>query len=356
MIRKKSWIILGIIAVLIKMFSFFPDAVEQYYSTGVYPYIVKFLRGLFGWIPFSIGDVFYGVIIIYLVIKCISFIRKLFNKAVNKKYAVSVLRRMVFVVLLVYVVFNLLWGLNYNRRGIAFQLHLDVQKYSTQELQNVLQIIVEKLNTIDSVSRLQRQELNSKSILFAKSIKAYQQLAVRDPVFRYASPSVKPSIFSYAGDYLGFTGYYNPFSGEAQVNTTVPVFVQPFTTCHEVGHQLGYAKENEANFAGYLAAKASGNPAFQYSVYFDLYMYAAKQLYMRDSTLLVPLRESLKPAIRKDYRDLRIFYKKFENPFEPVINRLYGNYLKANQQPQGIMSYDEVIAWLIAYYKKTGSI
>ncbi len=69
-------------------------------------------------------------------------------------------------------------------------------------------------------------------------------------------------MYSYLGNYLGFTGYYNPFTGEAQVNTTVPLFVQPFTTCHEIGHQLGYAKENEANFAGYLAAKSSPDAGF----------------------------------------------------------------------------------------------
>ena len=37
-----------------------------------------------------------------------------------------------------------------------------------------------------------------------------------------------------------------------------------------------------------------------------------------------------------------------------MINKIYGNYLKANQQPQGLMSYNEVIAWLIAYSKKYG--
>ena len=257
---------------------------------------------------------------------------------------------------MIYVAFNLLWGLNYNRKGIAYQLQLDVKPYSTTELSAILKLIVERLNTLDSASRLQRNELKRKSVLFANSVKAYQHLENENIIFGYASPSVKPSIFSYAGNWLGFTGYYNPFSGEAQVNTMVPPFVQPFTTCHEIGHQLGYAKENEANFAGYLSAKSSGNPAFQYSVYFDLYLYAARELYARDSTLLVPLRESLKPSVRGDFRELRKFYKKYENPLDPIISKIYGNYLKANGQPQGLMSYNEVIAWLIAYHKKTGII
>jgi len=39
---------------------------------------------------------------------------------------------------------------------------------------------------------------------------------------------------------------------------------------------------------------------------------------------------------------------------EPVVRRLYGGYLKANRQPQGMRTYNEVIAWLIAYGKKNG--
>jgi len=348
--------ILIAVAVLIKLFSFFPDAVEKYYSTGLYPFIARFLRLLLGWIPFSFGDVLYAIAGIYLLTKTISFIKKIFRKQINKQYLFYFFKKIIFIALIVYVVFNLFWGLNYDRKGVAYQLNLDIKKYSTEELTEILKLIVVKMNNLDSASRLERNELKTKHILFSKSIDSYTNLKKENNIFGYPSPSVKPSIFSYAGDYLGFTGYYNPFSGEAQVNTTVPVFVQPFTTCHEIGHQLGYAKENEANFAGYLSAKASGNAAFQYSAYFDLYLYAAKELYFRDSTLLVPLRESLKPSIRKDYRDLRLFYKKYENPFEPIINKMYGRYLKANQQPQGIMSYNEVIAWLIAYYKKTGEI
>jgi hypothetical protein len=179
-------------------------------------------------------------------------------------------------------------------------------------------------------------------------------LSAQDTRFRYASPSVKSSFFNYIDDYLGFGGYYNPFTGEAQVNTTLPVFTQPYTTCHEMAHQLGYAKENEANFVGYLAAKSSADKAFQYSVYFDMYLFAARELYVQDSNLVRPFREHLRPGIRRDYREMQAFNRKFENPFEPIIRRLYGNYLKANHQPQGIKTYDEVIAWLIAYAKKNG--
>jgi hypothetical protein len=35
---------------------------------------------------------------------------------------------------------------------------------------------------------------------------------------------------------------------------------------------------------------------------------------------------------------------------------MYGKYLQNNQQPSGILSYDEVTGLLIAYYKKNGTL
>jgi hypothetical protein len=32
----------------------------------------------------------------------------------------------------------------------------------------------------------------------------------------------------------------------------------------------------------------------------------------------------------------------------------YGQFLKANNQPAGKRSYNEVVAWLVAYYKRYG--
>ena len=350
--NKIAWISLVILAAAIKIFSFFPGAVEKYYTMGFYPIIARLQRILFGWLPFSIGDIIYGAIIIWLIISLIRLVRRLIKRQVNGPWLLGRLRSTAFICLLIYVLFNGLWGLNYDRLGIAAQLQLNVQPYSTEELTNLLRCITSQLNALDSAARLTRPSFTQAGTVFKGAIRSYTDFSDRDARFTYASPSVKSSLFSWVDDYLGFGGYYNPFTGEAQVNTTVPVFLQPYTTCHEMAHQLGYAKENEANFVGYLAAKSSADKAVRYSVYFDLYLYAARELYMLDSNLVRPFREHLRPGIRQDYRELQAYNRKYENPFEPIVGRLYGKYLKANHQPQGIRTYNEVIAWLIAYAKK----
>jgi len=351
---KIAWISLSVLVVLIKIFSLFPGAVEKYYSGGIYRVIARLQRILFGWIPFSVGDIFYIAISIWLLVNIFRIFRQIVKRQAGRAYFLSVLRRLTFSLLVLYTVFNLCWGLNYDRAGIAAQLQLQVRPYDNKELARLLQVTVAKLNNLDSLARIRRPALADDRRLLDEAIASYRDLSVRDSRFAYSSPSVKPSLFSTLGNYLGFGGYYNPFSGEAQVNVKAPVFTRPYTACHEIGHSLGYAKENEANFAGYLAAQASGDPAFRYSVYFDMYYYAARELYVRDSTLLVPLRESLRPSIRRDFRELTQFYRKFENPFEPVVRHLYGGYLRANRQPQGMRTYNEVVAWLIAYGYKYG--
>ena len=354
--RNKKWIILIGVAVLIKIFSFFPFAVEKYYSTGIYPLIAKLLRILFGWIPFSVGDIFYVALGIFLIVRLVSFLKKLFGRRINRAYALYVMQVVLQWCLWIYIIFNLAWGLNYDRVGNDYQAQQKLAPYDKNELHELVQLLVDRLNALDSSAHVIRDDLHQKKYLFSNAFVCYNNASSQHNYLLYRAESVKPSVFSYMGNYLGFSGYYNPFSGEAQVNTTVPVYVQPFTTCHEIGHQLGYARENEANFAGFLSARASTNPAFRYSVYFDLYLYAASELYGRDSTLLVPLREKLNPSVRNDLRNLREFFKKYQNPFEPYIRRIYGRYLRANNQPKGIMTYDEVTGRILAYYKKHGEI
>ena len=352
--RKITWVCLVVLAAVIKVFSYHPAAVEKYYSRGLYLFTARLQRFLFGWLPFSVGDILYFVAAVIILYRLIRLIRQLVRRQAPKGWWLIMLRRMAFILLWVYVLFNGLWGLNYNRLGIAEQLRLDVRPYSTAELNELTKIILGQLNGLDSLSRLHRAQLARTSSLRADAVRAYDSLAVDDPRFSYRGISVKSSLFSYPGLYIGFAGYYNPFTGEAQVNTLDPLIGLPYTTCHEMGHQLGYAKENEANFIGFLSARSSPEPAFQYSVYLDLYVYAIRELYLRDSVLAKSFKGRLKPGVRQDLREMQQFSRRYANPLDPVIWKLYGGYLRANRQPHGIITYSEVTAWLIAYEKKYG--
>jgi len=353
--RAWSWILLILMTLLIKFASTQPLWVEENYSKGIYPVISKIQRSIFGWMPFSVGDLFYAFLIIIILVKTWQFFKIIFRKQFTRQYLLTGLKQVIFFFLFIYVLFYGMWGLNYSRMGIANQLGLDVKAYTKEELDTLITTLQTRLNfCARSSDTLTRDSSHKMQIIFKKGEEAYLAAAPRYPFFNYSPRSIKPSIYSFIGHIVGFTGYYNPFSGEAQINTSVPKFLHPFIVTHEIGHQLGYAKENEANFAGFLASRASNDNDLRYSMYFDMYFYAVREMLRFDIEKTISYRNTLDTLAKKDYRDWINYLRRKKNFVEPLMSKFYDSYLKANNQPLGKETYNHVVAWLIAYYKKYG--
>jgi hypothetical protein len=265
-------------------------------------------------------------------------------------------RKYVKLSLLIFLVFTTFWGMNYYRQGIPAQLGFCVEPYSVQDLFDVTLVLQQRLNSYaEKVDSLQRLQYNQNRFLFEKGVEAYRQVQQPYSFLTYSHSSLKPSLFSPVGQFIGFTGYYNPFTAEAQLKTDIPVFLKPFVLTHEIAHQLGYAKENEASFVAYLTCKASADIHFIYSTYFELYrdaFFACRRT--PNKKLTDAIRKNIHPRVRYDAHDLQVYLFRNRNFVEPFMTGLYDRYLKLNNQPKGKATYDEVIAYLIAYMKKYG--
>ncbi len=362
LLKRKNWLITTLLlAFCVAIFFFSNDSnrVENKYSLSFYQYFSPFLRALFGWLPFSIGDVLYALLIIYLGYKLVAFVTFLFQKKwklITKEKGLNSIFSFINGFCIVYIIFYTFWGINYNRKGIAYELKLNIDKYSLVDLKNVNALLVEKVNDCKTALLDSNSPYYSEKILFKKVENAYNSAEKKYPFLHYKNASIKKSLWGWLGNYVGFEGYYNPFTGEAQVNTTVPAFTQPFTTCHEVAHQLGYAKEMEANFVGYLVATESKDNLFAYSTYAEMFLYANRTLYIADSSSAREYKKQLHPDAIADFKERQKFYAAHKSFVEPAISYLYGKFLEHNQQPLGMLSYDEVTAFLIAFYKKYGRV
>ena len=356
--KKQKWLWLTefLVIVAIKLLAQNNSFVETFYSTNFYKFFSIFLRFLFGWIPFSIGDILYlsaGCWILWKVIKnCALILKRRFSKELFFKK----LSKLVLLSGGIYIVFNIFWGLNYDRKTIAAQMDLPSIIYDTANLKVIQQLLLKKVNESKQILIDKNVVYPKNNELFQRAKTCYAEACVEYPFIQYDAASIKSSFFGKMGDYLGFTGYYDPFTGEAQVNTTVPKFLLPYITLHEMGHQLGYAKEDEANFSGYLAAANSSDTLFRYSTYLDLFLYANREVFYFDSTASKLAARQLIPAVKTDLQEWRLFNARYTSVIEPAISWLYGKYLQVNKQPKGLRSYNEVIATLMAYYKKNGRI
>lgn len=344
-----------VLAVCVKIISYYPEWIEFQYSADWYVTISRALRTVLGLVPLSVGDILYGYWVVYLIIIIIDVSKSLIKKSLDKGEFIYHSVGNIKSLLIIYVIFNVFWGLNYNRLGIEQQLKLKAKEYSLQELQDLTNTLIDKAN-IYRKTMGDAYKYPETDQVFKNGYIAYQYVAGEYPFMEYRKHSIKKSLYGKLGNYVGFIGYYNPFTGEAQVNATVPPFILPFTTCHEIAHQLGYASESEANFVGFLAAKSSDDSAFRYSAYFELFLYANSEVRMRDSVQAQKNFEKLDSLVQKDVLELRKFNRDHESFIEPLTRKLYGEYLRLNNQPMGMKSYNEVIAWLIAYRRQYNDI
>lgn len=348
---SRSWIILLISVVLIRLSTLEPQWVEKYYSRGMYPVISTGLRTLTGWLPFSLGDVLYIAGGIWVIGQLALWVRTIRRKELSWPWVQKSISNYIRIFLWIYVIFNCLWGLNYNRTGITGQLGLELKDSSSEELRTLARVLIEKTNKCRPTDPAIGYERSSNSALTG-----YQLVQGKYPFLDPAPQSLKSSLFGVVGNYLGYTGYYNPFSGEGQVNMQVPGFLVPFVACHEMAHQAGYAKENEANFVGFLAARESQDSAMLYSTYFNMLLYANRELSYLDSAAAAENLKALSPAVRKDIRQYRAYLAQYDSPLGSVVDVLYNQYLKLNEQPAGQRTYNQVVLWLMAYYRKEGEL
>jgi hypothetical protein len=179
----------------------------------------------------------------------------------------------------------------------------------------------------------------------------YNKLAIEYPFFEYKTPSIKKSVFSFPLTYMGFGGYLNPFTNEAQVNDKLPMFGFPNVVCHEMAHQMGFASESECNFIGFLACVKNDDLYFQYSAYSNALRYCMANIGMKDEVKFKILKAKINPGIIENYKESDLFWKQYDTFIDKCFHIFYDNFLKMNQQKDGLEGYSKFVNLMVNYYK-----
>lgn len=326
-----------------------PDLVETYYSNGIYPVISQFFRLLFGWIPFSVGEIIYTL----LIILAVRYVFK--NRTRIKKHPWLFLRNGVLVFSVFYFTFNLVWALNYYRMPIAEQFAIRDSVTPSEVLYLTEQLIL-KTNRLQLEITGDSTEMvevpYERGAIFDKTVEGYNRIQKELPFLAYPYPSLKKATLGVLASYMGIGGYLNPFTNEAQVNGLTPVFRLPVVAAHEIGHQVGYAKENETNFIGYLVTMKNEDIHFQYSASAYALSHCLSAVRRTDEQKFELLFAKVNVGVQENYRELYEFNLKYANPFEPVFKSIFSTFLKANQQKDGIKSYSKIVELMVGYHEK----
>lgn len=350
--KYKSYHIASVLLVLQfvfwQMMAFTPDKVERYYSAQWYGDWSLFWRKFLGKIPFSVGDVLYGVLLFFVLYW---FLKKRNSWAANRRENLWKLTGFISVF---YFLFHLNWAGNYYRMPLFDRMNIHRDYTDTDLLRFTRRLILKTNELQEQLTKNPGKKVvypYTVSETFMLNLNGYAHLGAQYDFLKFEQLSIKPSLISVPLSYMGFAGYLNPFTGEAQVNDLLPMYAFPVTANHEMAHQLGYASESECNFIGFLASIKNEDPYIQYSGYAFALRYCLRQWEVRNPVMLGQLKKSIHLGVLKNFKESKAFWQQYETWVARGFELIYDQFLKFNHQDEGMESYSKFVNLMVNYYQ-----
>lgn len=329
-----------------------PSMVEKYYSSTLYPYIGMSLGTINSLVPFSNAEIALILLLMGALIAVVFIIikPKIFLNNINNISHISIR-----LLALIYILFYFLWGFNYFRKDYMYLANMNGEIGTVEDLIALTEEIIQNLND----TRINLKEDDNGVFHIDEDFFELSNLA-QHGFKNYTVGSInldgkygqaKPVLLSKYMAYTGIMGIYIPFTAEPNVNKDIPPQSILSTITHEMAHQRGFAKEEEANFIAYKANINNPDIRFKYSGYYLATQYLLNEIYIEDKETYFSLYSKLSDAVIRDMDYSREYWKSKEGKTEEIVTNMNDNYLKANNQTEGVRSYNGVIRLLLAEYK-----
>lgn len=341
---------------LISLILFFCFRASESFSDRFNATVGAFGRELLGRltspIPFSLGEAIVILIPFFLIFFSVIAFRFYSDSAHSALIYGGKLLSVVCVLFSVFV-FNFASG--YTASPLDEKLGLERRVVSADELYATASALSEELYALEgevvflpdgsSYMPYSLAEMN------AKLTDAYRKASEKYGFLDTFPSSVKPIMLSEPLSYTHITGVYSFFTGEANLNVNFPDYCLPFTAAHELAHQRGFAREDEANFVAYLVSLESDDPYLRYSAALNLYEYVANALYSADPSLYRELYASLPVSVRGEERAYSAFFDRYRESTAAKVSEATNNtYLQSQGVKAGSRSYGMVVDLAVAFH------
>ncbi len=335
----------------------YPQWIEEHYTNGVYPYISGAISSLSSFLTASVAEFLLYALITGIAITLIVLLFLLLFRKIRAVRLVSFLLSLGITASVLLNLFFVMWGFNYARPALSSSMHLNVQKRSEFELEALCKRLAE-----DSATLRKQVSENDKGVFylpdgfqktFEKIPAAYETLNGDIHLFMNRAAVAKGVFYSEGLSYAGIAGIYVPFTAEPNVNVGQPALLLPSSAAHETAHYLGIAREDEANFMAYLSCIRSDDPAIAYSGAMHALIHCMNKLSDADYDKYAAVYASYSDGMKRDLADYHAYWDAFEGPVEKAVTEVNDNYLKFNNQEDGVASYGMMVDLLLAYYAET---
>ncbi|MBR7033975.1 MAG: DUF3810 domain-containing protein [Clostridia bacterium] len=257
-----------------------------------------------------------------------------------------------------YSLFVFDFAAGYRTTKLPERMGLTVEKTEPETLYSVTSTVIERLNA--EVSDVSFRDGGasvapySHGELVSKLTESYDGVCAEYPFIKNFKAPVKRLVVSPIMTYTHISGVFSFYTGEANLNTNYPDFVNVFSTAHEMAHQRGIARENEANFVAYLVLIRSDDPYLRYCGYLNMYEYLSDPLWSADKDLYTKAASSLDPAVRLELKAYSAFFEKYRDSTASKVAETVNNGYLVIQGTEGVRSYGMVADLAIAYHRAGG--
>jgi hypothetical protein len=342
----------------------FPGAVERIYGEALGPGIARTLSLLTGWSPVSLSLVGLIGLISWAGWRALSGIGRIRSGEIGTVLALQKGASWTAGVIgLLLLAFYLLWGLNYARAPLEERLGLVSEAApDPEELAAFAEYVVERTNRayetlhegstdigVPTAAALDGRQLSRELAVGWRRVG--EALGMGAFAGRSYGP-VKLRGTTWLLDGLDLLGVYSPFTGEAHVTASPPAVVIPASIGHEQAHQRAIPRENEATFAGALAAIHSDSHLVRYSGWARILRSVMRDLARADRSRREALMERLDPGVRRDWADYARWYQENRSVAGPVASAVNDTYLRTHAVPGGIRSYSRDTALFLEWWKR----
>ena len=260
------------------------------------------------------------------------------------------------VIALIFSLFTVGFAPAYRGTGLDEKLGIDRQDVSAEELYATAMILSGKINEeYKNISYDMTTDFSVMPYGFSEMndllIDAYSSVCDKYDFVQRLNSNVKPVMLSELMSYTHITGVYSFFTGEANINVAFPDYTIPYTAAHELSHQRGIAREDEANFMAFLVCIESEDAYIRYSGYVELFDYVASALYSADKTLYYKATGSLPPQVRMEQQAFSKFFDKYRHSTASKVSGAVNDTSLKLQGTEGTKSYGMVVDLAVAYYK-----
>ncbi len=326
----------------------------DFFNENIAAYYRAVTATVSGIVPFSIAELIIYMLIPILVLFMISVIIN--TRRENDKKVIRLFVSAFAIVSLFVSTFVFSHAAGYRGSTLDKRLEIEKKKVSKEELTLTAEYLAEMVSKsskeVDFIYGSHSVMPYSFSEMEEKINRAYSKVCEDYDFILDFKSSVKPVVASKVLSYAHILGIYTYYTGESNINVDFPDFTLPYTAAHEMSHQRGFSREDEANFMAYLVCTSSEDAYIRYSGYYNMFEYVMNALYSADKKAYSRIFYSVADEVRWEITAYNKFYEQYrENVVADVSNTVNNGYLQSQGQSAGTKSYGLVVDLMVAYYK-----